>query len=113
MDAKLQSTRVASQWLQERLVELKRQAADADRALQDFKAANNLKSGRRRSQNAEMRANLNTQLTNAQIATAEAKSRLDRIRQRSGEEITTHDGHRCVEQPRQGRNDVTPASCFH
>ena len=85
LDAKLKSTKVASQWLQDRLVELKKQAADADHALQDFKAANNLKSGGGQDQ----RANLETQLANAQIATAEAKSRLDRMRQRSGEEITT------------------------
>jgi succinoglycan biosynthesis transport protein ExoP len=85
LDAKLNSTKVASQWLQDRLVELKKQAADADRALQDFKAANNLKAGGGQDQ----RANLETILANAQIATAEAKSRLDRIRQRSGEEITT------------------------
>jgi succinoglycan biosynthesis transport protein ExoP len=37
----------------------------------------------------DQRANLETQLANAQIAAAEAKSRLDRIRLRSGEEITT------------------------
>src|SRR5205085_9888361 len=37
MDAKLQSTKVASHWLQDRLVELKKQVADADRALEDFK----------------------------------------------------------------------------
>ena len=86
LDAKLNSTRVASQWLQERLVELKKQAADADKALQDFKAANNLKSG---GGGQEQRANLETQLANAQIAAAEAKSRLDRMRQRSGEEVTT------------------------
>lgn len=91
MDAKLQSTRVASQWLQDRLVELKRQVADADRALEEFKAANNLKAGPG-GQNAEIRTNLNRELTNAQIATAEAKSRLDRVRQRSGEEVTTQMG---------------------
>ncbi len=86
LDAKLKSTRVASQWLQDRLVELKKQAADADRALQDFKAANNIKTA---AGGQEQRANLETQLANAQIAAAEAKSRLDRMRQRSGEEITT------------------------
>src|SRR6185369_11311623 len=43
MDAKLNSTKVASHWLQERLVELKKQVADADRALEDFKTAHNLK----------------------------------------------------------------------
>jgi polysaccharide biosynthesis transport protein len=89
LDAKLNSTKVASQWLQDRLVELKKQAADADRALQDFKAANNLKSG---GGGQEQRVNLETQLANAQIAAAEAKSRLDRIRLRSGEEITTQMG---------------------
>lgn len=88
MDAKLQSTKVASHWLQERLVELKKQVADADKALEEFKAANNLKTGPG-GQNAEIRANLNRELTNAQIATAEAKSRLDRVRQRNGEEVTT------------------------
>ncbi len=88
MDARLQSTRITSQWLQDRLVELKRQVADADRALEEFKAANNLKAGPG-GQNAEIRTNLNRELTNAQVATAEAKSRLDRVRQRSGEEITT------------------------
>ena len=86
MSAKLNSTRVASQWLQDRLVELKKQAADADRALQDFKAANNLKTA---AGGQEQRANLETQLANAQIAAAEAKSRLDRIRLRNGEDVTT------------------------
>ena len=62
MDAKLHSTRVASQWLQERLVELKKQVADADKALEEFRTANNLKSGAG-GPNAELRASLNTQLT--------------------------------------------------
>jgi len=91
MDAKLQSTRVASQWLQERLVELKKQVADADKALEEFRTANNLKSGAG-GPNAELRASLNTQLTNAQIATAEARSRLDRIRKGSLDEVTSISG---------------------
>ena len=86
MDAKLNSTRVASQWLKERSVELKKQVADADRTLEDFKLASNQKAGVG-GQNAELRASLNTQLTNAQIATAEAKSRLDRIQNKPGAEV--------------------------
>jgi succinoglycan biosynthesis transport protein ExoP len=86
MEAKLRSTKVASQWLQERSVELKKQVTEADRALEDFKVARNLKAGVG-GQNAELRASLNTQLTNAQIATAEAKSRLDRIQGKTGEEV--------------------------
>ena len=89
LDAKLKSTKIASQWLQDRLVELKKQAADADRALQDFKAANNMKTS---AGGQDQRANLETQLANAQISAAEAKSRLDRIRLRTGEDVTTQMG---------------------
>lgn len=88
MDAKLQSTKVASHWLQERLVELKKQVADADKALEEFRTANNLKAGAG-GPNAELRASLNTQLTAAQIATAEAKSRLERIQKGSLDEVTS------------------------
>jgi polysaccharide biosynthesis transport protein len=88
LDAKLNSTRVASQWLQDRLVELKKQAADADLALQDFKAANNVTNTRGNQGGMDQRANLEIQLANAQISTAEAKSRLDRIQQSSGSGIT-------------------------
>lgn len=91
MDAKLQSTRVASQWLQDRLVELKKQVADADRALEEFKTANNLKTGTG-GPNQELRASLNTQLTAAQVATAEARSRLERIQKGSLDEVTSFVG---------------------
>ena len=86
MTAKLDATKVASKWLQDRLIELKKQAENADRLLQDFKTKNNLKTN---GSGPEERANLAIQLANAQIATAEAKSRLDRIRQKTGDEITT------------------------
>lgn len=88
LDAKLQSTRIASHWLQERLVELKKQVADADKALEEFRTANNLKAGAG-GPNAELRASLNTQLTAAQVATAEAKSRLERIQKGSLDEVTS------------------------
>src|SRR5204863_7265782 len=39
--------------------------------------------------NAELRASLNTQLTNAQIATAEAKNRLERIQKGSLDAVTS------------------------
>jgi succinoglycan biosynthesis transport protein ExoP len=41
-DAKSKSTRMTSQWLQDRLTDLKVQAVEADRALQNYKIANNL-----------------------------------------------------------------------
>ncbi|MBR1159050.1 GumC family protein [Bradyrhizobium elkanii] len=77
-DAKLKSTQKVSGWLQERLIELKKQVADADKALQDFKTANNLSSTG--AQDTELLASLNTQLMNAKFAAVEAKERLDRIK---------------------------------
>jgi polysaccharide biosynthesis transport protein len=79
IDAKLQSTRIASQMIQERLPELKQQAMDADRVLQEFKIANNLVSVDKGSPSAEQILGLSTQLANSKVAIAEAKARLDRV----------------------------------
>ena len=89
LEGKLKSTKIVSQWLQDRLIELKQQAADADRALQDYKIANNLINTGKGSQNYELLSSLNVQLTNARIAVAEAKERLDRIKQVTAEGIAT------------------------
>src|SRR5712671_990081 len=87
LETKLESTNVVSQWLQARLMELKVQAMDADRALQTYKIDNNLVNTDKGSLNSEQLSNLNTQLTNARIALTEAKARLDGIHQMSGEGI--------------------------
>jgi polysaccharide biosynthesis transport protein len=89
MEAKLKSSRDINQWLQRRLVELKTQVDDAERALQNYKVANNLANIGRSSQTSEQLTILNNQLSNARIATAEAKQRLDRLQHKSGQEITT------------------------
>lgn len=81
LEARAKSSKLASRWLQDRLVELKEQATDSDRALQNYKTANNLVSTDRGLLNNEQLSDLNTQLMNARTATAEAKARLDRIRQ--------------------------------
>jgi polysaccharide biosynthesis transport protein len=87
LEAKIRSTKLASQWLQDRLIELKVQATDADRALQSYKAANNLVNTDRGLLNNEQLSDLNTQLISARTATAESKARLDRIQQISKEGI--------------------------
>ncbi len=85
LETKLKSTKLVSQWLQDRLMELRAQALDADRALQNYKIANNLVNTDKGSLNSEQLSNLNTQLTNARVAVTEAKARLDSIRQTGGE----------------------------
>jgi succinoglycan biosynthesis transport protein ExoP len=81
LETKLKSTKMVSQWLQDRLTELKVQAMDADRALQNYKIANNLVNTGKGLLSSEQLSNLNTQLTNARVAVTEAKARLDGIRQ--------------------------------
>ena len=85
--ARNQSTKMAGKWLQDRLIELKAQATEADRALQNYKSSNNLVDTGRGSLNQQQLADLNTQLINARTETAEAKARLDRIRQISSDGI--------------------------
>jgi polysaccharide biosynthesis transport protein len=87
LETKLRSTKMVSQWLQDRLTDLKAQALDADRVLQNYKIANNLVNTGKASLSAEQLTNLNTQLTNARIAVSEAKARLDSINQSVGEGI--------------------------
>ncbi|ACB96334.1 Wzz/FepE/Etk N-terminal domain-containing protein [Beijerinckia indica] len=81
LEAKNKSTKMASIWLQDRLIELKRQATDADKALQLYKSANNIVDTGRGLLTQQQLSDLNTQLISARTATAEAKARIDRIRQ--------------------------------
>jgi succinoglycan biosynthesis transport protein ExoP len=67
-------------------MKLRVQAIDADRALQSYKIANNLVNTDKGLLNSEQ-LSLNTQLANARVAMAEAKTRLDRIQQAMSEGI--------------------------
>jgi succinoglycan biosynthesis transport protein ExoP len=85
LETKLKSTKMVGQWLQDRLTELRAQATDADRALQNYKIANNLVNSGKNSLSSDQLSNLNTQLTNARVAVSEAKARLDGAQQMAGE----------------------------
>lgn len=87
LDAKLTSTKVVGQWLQDRLTELKAQATEAERALLDYKIANKLPTDSRGTQANELLANLRSQLANARLAVAEAKERIDLLQRTDGEGI--------------------------
>src|SRR5262249_18572345 len=87
LEAKSKSTKTAGQWLEDRLIGLKAQASDADRALQKYKIANNIVDTNRGFLAQEQISDLNTQLISARTATSEAKARLDRIQQISSDGI--------------------------
>ena len=77
--SKMKSTNVAGKVVQERVEELKQQAKDAERAVLEYKMANNLVGTGTTSLSGEQLASLQTHMTNARIAMAEAKARMDRI----------------------------------
>jgi polysaccharide biosynthesis transport protein len=89
LEAKYQTTRRASAWLQDRIKELRKQASDADRAVLDYKEKNKIislgggslgdgnTSGKLLGE--QQLEELNTQLGTARGASEEAKARLDRI----------------------------------
>jgi succinoglycan biosynthesis transport protein ExoP len=79
LEAKYQSTKRAGEWLQQRSAELREQATASDRAVQDFKAENNIVGTSRGLMSEQQLTDVNTQLIQARAATAEAKARLDRI----------------------------------
>ena len=81
MENKLKSTKLVGQWLQDRMMNLKVQTAAADRALQDYNVANNLVTTNKGLLDSDQISDWNSQLANARIATAQAKARLDAIKQ--------------------------------
>lgn len=80
LEAKYQSTKRASQWLQARSAELRAEATRADRTVQSFKAANNIVGTSRGLMSEQELSDVNSQLIQARAATAESKAKLDRVR---------------------------------
>ena len=87
LEAKYQSTRRASAWLQDRLNSLGAEAAAATQAVVDFKQKNNMIESGGKLMNEQQMSEVNSQLILARAATAEAKARLDRIMQVMSEDI--------------------------
>ncbi len=87
LEAKYQATRRASVWLQDRIKELRTQASAAQKAVVDFKTANNIVDTGGRLMNEQQLAEVNSQLIMAHAATAEAKARLDRMNDIQKQEV--------------------------
>lgn len=87
LEAKYQSTKRATEWLQQRSIELSEQATASDRAVQTFKAEHNIVGTSRGLMSEQQLSDLNTQLVQARAATAEAKARLDRITAISDQDV--------------------------
>lgn len=81
LEAKLQATRGAGAWLQDRIRDLRTQASTAQRAVVEFKAKNNIVDTGTKGQlmDEQLAAEINSQLVIARARTSEAQARLDRI----------------------------------
>ncbi len=75
---KVKSTKLAGRVVQERVEELKRQTNDAERAVLEYKTANNLVGEKKDLSHAQVFA-LQQHLTEASMAMAEARARMERI----------------------------------
>ena len=65
--------------MQDRVTELKRQAADAERAVLEYRMAHNLVGTGTNGLTGDQLTSLQSHLTTARVAMAEAKARVDRI----------------------------------
>jgi succinoglycan biosynthesis transport protein ExoP len=79
LEAKYQASRRASTWLQDRLNELRGQASSAERAVVDFRIANNIVDTGGRLSYEQQLSELNSALIATRSQKAEAQARLDRI----------------------------------
>jgi len=76
---KINTTKIASRLVQERVGELKRQAADASRALLEYRMAHNLVGAGSNALTGDQLTSLHSHLAAARVAMAEAKARAERI----------------------------------
>lgn len=80
LQAKFDGTRRASAWLEQRIAELRQQASDAYRAVQDFKSKNNIIIGVDGKLASEVELDqLGIALAKARADTSQARAKLDRI----------------------------------
>jgi polysaccharide biosynthesis transport protein len=94
LEAKYQANRTASNWLQERLNQLREQADTAQRAVESFKAQNNIVSVDGKLLDQEQLAELNGRLSAARAQTSDILARLNRLQAiiRAGPSDTSLDG---------------------
>ena len=80
LEAKFEATRRATDWLNERVAELRQQVEASERAVEDYRAQHGLIRGKGTTVTEQQISEINTQLILARTQTAEAGARLRQIR---------------------------------
>jgi polysaccharide biosynthesis transport protein len=81
--AKNESTRIATNWLNGQIDAMKSRVGTAEKAVEDFRAANNLTVSQGVTVNDQQITDLNNQLIAARVQTAEARAKFDQAQQLS------------------------------
>ena len=81
VESKTDASKRASEWLQERLTELKRQSQQAEQAVQAFKADNKIAEADGKLVSDQQLAQISTRYIEAQSETAKAEARYNRLKQ--------------------------------
>ncbi|MGP9813774.1 polysaccharide biosynthesis tyrosine autokinase [Rhodopseudomonas sp. NSM] len=79
--AKNTATKIASSWLNRQIDELKSRVVTSEKAVEDFRSANNLKVAQGVTVNDQQITDLNNQLISARVATAEARAKYEQTLQ--------------------------------
>lgn len=79
LEAKYESTRLAAEWLERRLADLRTESLNADLAVQEFRAANNLVAVDGQMVSEQQVTAINAELVKAGSDTASAKAKLNQI----------------------------------
>jgi exopolysaccharide transport family protein len=79
--SKYEATKIAADWLDKQIADLKSRVFASDKAVEDFRAANNLTIAQGVTVNDQQITDLNNKLVDARVKTAEARARFDHVQQ--------------------------------
>jgi succinoglycan biosynthesis transport protein ExoP len=79
--SKYDATKIASDWLNKQIADLKARVLASDKAVEDFRAANNLVASQGVTVNDQQITDLNNKLVDARVQTAEARAKYNQVQQ--------------------------------
>jgi polysaccharide biosynthesis transport protein len=79
--SKYEATKIAADWLNQQIANLKNRVLASDKAVEDFRGANNLTVSQGVTVNDQQITDLNNKLIDARVQTAEARAKFDHVQQ--------------------------------
>jgi exopolysaccharide transport family protein len=79
VQSKYNTNKIAASWLNRQIDDLRNRVESSDRAVEEFRAANNLITTQGQTVNDQQLTDLNTKLIDAHVQTAEAKAKFDQV----------------------------------